>query len=68
MLDNCICRAVQKEAYLHEMEHVEKGDFDEAAVGSIETWEESGCEYGKDMLSSRYSYGQVTFSLNQTNG
>ena len=40
MLDNCICRAVQKEAYLHEMEHVEKGDFDEAAVGSIETWEE----------------------------
>lgn len=36
VLNDGICREAQEEAYLHEMEHIEKGDFGEAAVGEIE--------------------------------
>lgn len=36
VLNDSLCREGQRQAYLHEIEHIKNGDFQEAAVGEIE--------------------------------
>ena len=36
VLNDGICMEAREEAYLHEIEHIESGDFEAAAVGEIE--------------------------------
>lgn len=42
VLNSCLCKEVQQETYLHEIEHIKNGDFQETTVGSIEAIRHKG--------------------------
>lgn len=43
VLNSCLCREVQQEAYLHELEHIEHDDFRAVeSAGEIETVRHGG--------------------------
>lgn len=42
VINSCLCKEVQQETYLHEIEHIKNGDFQETAVGEVELLRHGG--------------------------